>query len=73
MGKEESADDGGKRALPKRSTRGTRRTELVGEAEEADEEFWNQEAFHEDESDEEFSDTTRTFCCSSFVAYLFNG
>lgn len=55
-----SSSGNGKKALPQRSTRGTRRTQLVGEAVEADEEFWNQDAFHEDESDEEFTDTTRT-------------
>ena len=47
-----------KRALPARSTRGKRVSQLVGEAAEADEDFWNQAAFQEAASDTEFSSTT---------------
>ena len=38
--------------LPKRKTRGTRMQELIGEAKEADEEFWNQGAWQEVSEDE---------------------
>ncbi|KAA0160100.1 hypothetical protein FNF31_04566 [Cafeteria roenbergensis] len=41
--------------LPARKTRGTRVMKLVGEAEEADDDFWNQDAFREDEGDTDFS------------------
>eukprot|EP00897_Mesotaenium_endlicherianum_P007878 jgi/Mesen1/7118/ME000369S06459 len=40
--------------LPQRSTRGQRMTKLVVEDQEADEEFWNQEALKEDEEDIEY-------------------
>mmetsp|Transcript_1946 Transcript_1946/g.2509 ORF Transcript_1946/g.2509 Transcript_1946/m.2509 type:complete len:308 (+) Transcript_1946:146-1069(+) len=41
--------------LPKRLTRGKRMDELVGEAAEADEEFWGQKAWEELSEDEEIS------------------
>lgn len=42
------------KVLPSRSTRGRRQTKLVGEAAEADAEFWGQDAFKEDTTDSEF-------------------
>ena len=41
--------------LPKRSTRGTRMTALVGKAIEEDAEFWNQGVFAEPEDDDDFA------------------
>lgn len=43
------------KVLPQRVTRGKRMGRLIGEAAEADEVFWNQAAFQDDESDDEFS------------------
>lgn len=43
------------RVLPSRTTRGKRVSALVGEAAEADAQFWGQRAFEETLSDEEFS------------------
>ena len=37
-------------ALPKRSTRGLRMNKLLEDEDSADEEFWNQDAFAEEES-----------------------
>lgn len=42
--------------LPSRTTRGTRNSSLLGEAKEADDDFWNQQAFNEDDGDTEFSE-----------------
>ena len=42
------------KSLPKRSTRGKRMHELIGEDAEADEAFWNQKAFQEDEEDKNY-------------------
>jgi len=44
-----------KKELPKRESRGQRMGRLVGDAAEADEAFWGQAAFNEDESDESVS------------------
>jgi hypothetical protein len=44
-----------KKQLPTRSTRGVRSSRLVGEAAEADEVFWGQSAFDDDETDDEYS------------------
>jgi len=44
------------KVLPSRKTRGTRDNKLVGEAEEADDEFWGQDAFKEDGADTDFSE-----------------
>lgn len=44
-----------RRALPARSSRGTRIRKLVGEEAEADESFWNQNAWNEDEEDDDYS------------------
>jgi hypothetical protein len=62
----EAADSGGEssdspasieaKELPSRSTRGTRASSLLGEAKEADDDFWNQQAFNEDEGDTDFSE-----------------
>ena len=41
-------------ALPKRTTRGLRMTKLLEDEDSADEEFWNQDAFAEDEEDEKY-------------------
>lgn len=41
--------------LPKRSSRGKRINQLVGEEEEEDNIFWNQDAFQEKNDDENFS------------------
>lgn len=56
----ESSDSGQpveKKVLPQRGTRGQRMSRLVGEAAEADEQFWGQAAFNEEGSDEEFSES----------------
>mmetsp|Transcript_3827 Transcript_3827/g.4637 ORF Transcript_3827/g.4637 Transcript_3827/m.4637 type:complete len:298 (-) Transcript_3827:1853-2746(-) len=42
-------------ALPKRATRGKRMSDLIGEAKEADEEFWGQKAWEELSEDDEIS------------------
>ena len=44
-----------KKALPERTTRGKRFSSLVGEAAEADKQFWEQDAFQELDDDSEFS------------------
>lgn len=41
-------------ALPKRSTRGLRMNKLLEDEDSADEEFWNQDAFAEEENDEKY-------------------
>ena len=41
-------------ALPKRSTRGLRMNKLLEDEDSADEEFWNQDAFAEEEDDEKY-------------------
>ena len=41
--------------LPNRSTRGSRMNQLLGEEAEADDTFWGQDAFQEEEQDEEYS------------------
>jgi hypothetical protein len=46
-----------RKILPSRVTRGRRMGRLVGEIAEADEMFWNQEAFREDESDESVAES----------------
>ena len=46
-----------RKALPQRATRGRRMGRLVGEAAEADAEFWEQAAFKEDETDEDFDES----------------
>ncbi|QDZ22972.1 YL1 domain-containing protein [Chloropicon primus] len=43
-----------KLTLPVRSTRGKRMSALIGEAEEADKEFWNQDFFAEETRDQEY-------------------
>ena len=50
----------GRKVLPQRATRGIRRGKLLGTAAEADEEFWGQSAFKEDESDEEFEESAES-------------
>lgn len=42
----------------KRSTRGKRMNELIGEELDADETFWNQDAFAEEEEDLDFEDSS---------------
>uniref|UniRef100_K3X7B2 Vps72/YL1 N-terminal domain-containing protein n=1 Tax=Globisporangium ultimum (strain ATCC 200006 / CBS 805.95 / DAOM BR144) TaxID=431595 RepID=K3X7B2_GLOUD len=44
-----------RKLLPARSSRGTRITKLVGEEAEADETFWGQDAWREDEEDDDYS------------------
>jgi len=46
-----------RKILPSRVTRGRRMGRLVGEIAEADEMFWNQDAFREDESDESVAES----------------
>ena len=41
-------------ALPKRSTRGLRMNKLLEDEDSADEEFWNQDAFAEEEGDDAY-------------------
>jgi len=43
------------KALPTRSTRGSRMTRLLGQDAEADEAFWGQEAWQEESSDDAYS------------------
>ena len=49
-----------RKILPARVTRGRRMGKLVGEIAEADEMFWNQDAFREDESDESVAESDIT-------------
>jgi len=46
-----------RKILPSRVTRGRRMGRLVGEIAEADEMFWNQDAFREDDSDESIAES----------------
>jgi hypothetical protein len=57
-----------KKLLPQRQTRGRRMGKLVGEAAEADAQFWEQGAFQEDESDEEFEESEDGSSASSSTA-----
>lgn len=52
-----------KRVLPARATRGLRQHALVGEAAEADDTFWGQAAFNEDDSDADYSIDSEGMCC----------
>ena len=54
---EEEEAEPERKVLPVRTTRQKRTTALVGEAAEADAEFWNQKAFADASSDEEFTGT----------------
>jgi len=49
-----------RKVLPQRATRGVRKGKLLGTAAEADEEFWGQSAFKEDDSDEEFDESVNS-------------
>ncbi|RYG39871.1 hypothetical protein EON68_04925 [archaeon] len=51
-----------KRVLPARATRGLRQHALVGEAAEADDAFWGQAAFNEDDSDADYSIDSEGVC-----------
>ena len=44
-----------RKQLPTRSSRGTRINKLIGEEAEADETFWGQDAWREDEEDDDYS------------------
>ncbi len=57
------------RLLPARTTRGKRISTLVGEAAEADAQFWGQRAFEETLSDEEFTtESEGARCCVAGLA-----
>jgi vacuolar protein sorting-associated protein 72 len=47
--------DNSKKLLPARSSRGTRINKLIGEEAEADEAFWGQDAWGDEEEDEDYS------------------
>lgn len=44
-----------KKELPSRSTRGLRMNKLLGEAKEADQDFWEQDAWNIDDNDAQYS------------------
>lgn len=52
-----------RKLLPERSSRGTRIRQLIGEEAEADESFWGQDAWHEDEEDDDYSTEDGAFVC----------